>query len=67
MDLSSYAESLRAGKTTSFPANATSLAFAQSLDGQDKLSHLRNEFILPTKASLKKRALNGTVPGMWLR
>lgn len=61
MDLTSYAESLRAGKAANFPANATALAFAEALDGQDKLSHLRNEFVLPTKASLKKRALNGTV------
>lgn len=64
MDLSAYSDSLRAGKAANFPADATSLAFAQKLDEQDKLSHLRNEFNLPTKTSMKKRALDGTVPCM---
>lgn len=63
MSLQSYVEKLRAGEAAQFPADANSQAFAQSLDAEDKLAHLRDEFILPTKSSLKKKALDGTIPG----
>lgn len=63
MDLPAYVERLRSGAPPKFPADANSLQFAQKLDGQDSLRHLRDEFILPTKASLKKRALDGSIPG----
>ncbi|KAI9170764.1 kynureninase 2 [Paramyrothecium foliicola] len=62
-DLSEYVERLRGGSPAKFPGDANSLAFAQKLDSQDSLSHLRDEFVLPTKASLKKKALDGTIPG----
>ncbi|CEJ94309.1 Putative Kynureninase [[Torrubiella] hemipterigena] len=61
--LQTYVQRLRSGEPVQFPADANSLAFAQSLDAQDSLSHLRSEFILPTKSSLKKKALNGSIPG----
>lgn len=64
MDLSAFVERLRSGAPPKFPADADSLQFAQKLDSQDTLRHLRDEFILPTKGSLKKRALDGTIPGM---
>jgi kynureninase len=64
MDLSSFVERLRGGQPAGFPEDANSLAFAQKLDSQDSLSHLRDEFIIPTKASLKKKALDGSIPGM---
>lgn len=64
MDLSAFVERLRSGAPPKFPADADSLQFAQKLDSQDSLRHLRDEFILPTKGSLKKRALDGTIPGM---
>ncbi|KAF4124828.1 kynureninase [Geosmithia morbida] len=63
MDLSEFVDRLRSGKAPDFPANANSLEFAQKLDSQDSLSHLRNEFTIPTKASLKKTSLNGSLPG----
>lgn len=64
MSFDAFVTSLRAGQPTRFPADANSLEFARKLDSQDKLAHLREEFIIPTKASLKKTALDGTFPGM---
>ncbi|KAL7948852.1 pyridoxal phosphate-dependent transferase [Trichoderma barbatum] len=63
MDLQAYVERLRSGAPPKFPTDANSLQFAQKLDSQDELRHLRDEFILPTKASLKKQALDGRIPG----
>ena len=63
MDFPDFVERLRNGSPPKFPAEAKSEAFAKKLDSQDALSHLRNEFVIPTKASLKKRALDGSVPG----
>ncbi|PHH69501.1 hypothetical protein CDD80_6694 [Ophiocordyceps camponoti-rufipedis] len=62
MSLSTYVERLRNGQAPGFPAEANSAAFAKALDQQDGLRHLRDEFLLPTKASLRKRALDGTIP-----
>ncbi|PTB73336.1 PLP-dependent transferase [Trichoderma longibrachiatum ATCC 18648] len=62
MSLKAYVERLRSGAPPEFPQDANSLQFAQTLDSQDSLRHLRDEFILPTKGSLKKRALDGTIP-----
>lgn len=64
MDLASFVDRLRNGSAAKFPADANTLAFAQKLDSQDQLKHLRDEFVLPTKGSLKKRALDGSIPGM---
>ncbi|KAK4224227.1 putative kynureninase [Podospora fimiseda] len=50
------------GKPT-YPPEADTLEYARLLDSQDKLSHLRDEFIIPTRDSLKKTALDGTIPG----
>lgn len=63
MEFTAFAEQIRSGRTAKFPANANTLEFAQQLDAQDSLGHLRNEFIIPTKGSLKKKSLNGTLPG----
>lgn len=62
MDLSAFIERLRSAASPKFPSDANSIAFAQKLDSQDSLRHLRDEFVIPTKASLKKRALDGTLP-----
>lgn len=62
MDLSALIQRMRSGGSPKFPVDANSLAFAKKLDSQDELSHLRDEFVIPTKASLKKRALNGKIP-----
>lgn len=65
MSLQAYVDKLRSGEAAQFPADCNSLAFAQGLDAEDKLAHLRDEFILPTKSSLKKKALDGTIPGTY--
>ncbi|KAH7117429.1 putative kynureninase [Dactylonectria macrodidyma] len=62
MNFSAYVRRLREGSPAAFPAEANSAAFARQLDVQDKLLHLRNEFILPSKASLKKHTLDSTLP-----
>ncbi|KAG9254790.1 putative kynureninase [Emericellopsis atlantica] len=63
MSLDQFVDRLRNGEPAKFPSTANTLAWAQSLDEQDKLSHLRDEFIIPTKASLKKKSLDGRIPG----
>lgn len=60
MELSSFVERIRGGNAAKFPSDANTLDFARNLDSQDKLSHLRDEFVLPTKKSLKKKALDGS-------
>ncbi|KXJ93677.1 pyridoxal phosphate-dependent transferase [Microdochium bolleyi] len=63
MDVASSVQTLRSGKQAQFPASATTLEFAQSLDAQDAIAHLRSEYIIPTRRSMKKTALDGTIPG----
>lgn len=65
MDLPALVDRLRSGAPPAFPPDgaANALAFAQQLDQQDELRHLRDEFILPTKTSLRKTALDGSIPG----
>ncbi|EPE06502.1 kynureninase [Ophiostoma piceae UAMH 11346] len=53
---------LRAGQKPQFPGNANSLDYARSMDGQDPLRHLRGEYIIPSKAMIKKRKLEGVAP-----
>ncbi|KAI6760454.1 hypothetical protein HG530_009314 [Fusarium avenaceum] len=62
MELSALVQRLRSGASPKFPTEANSLDFARNLDSQDELSHLREEFVLPTKKSLKKKALDGSIP-----
>lgn len=64
MELQTFVDRLRSGEAPKFPHDANTLDFAQKLDSQDSLRHLRDEFVIPTKASLKKKALDGRVPGM---
>ena len=44
----------------SFPENADTEDYARSLDAQDPLRHLREKYIIPTKASLKRKSLGST-------
>ncbi|KAI8162935.1 Kynureninase 1 [Colletotrichum sp. SAR 10_70] len=62
MEFAAFAEQIRSGHPAKFPTNANTAKYAQQLDAQDKLRHLRDEFIIPTKGSLKKKELNGTFP-----
>ncbi|KAI4595936.1 Kynureninase (L-kynurenine hydrolase) [Pestalotiopsis sp. 9143b] len=64
MSFSAFVDTLRAGKKPQFPSNAVSAEYAAQMDAEDELRHFRDEFILPTKASLKKTALDGTLPGV---
>lgn len=64
MSFTSFVDALRAGKKPQFPSNAVSAEYAAQMDAEDELRHFRDEFIIPTKASLKKTALDGTVPGV---
>ncbi|KAK3374753.1 kynureninase 2 [Podospora didyma] len=63
MEFDAHVHTLRAGMTVEFPAEAATLEYAQQLDKNDKLSHLRDQFLLPSRLSLKKKALDGTIPG----
>ncbi|KAH9894504.1 pyridoxal phosphate-dependent transferase [Xylariomycetidae sp. FL2044] len=63
MEFGTFVDRLRAGEDPKFPAEAKTVEWAETLDSQDPLKHLRDEFILPTKGSLKKRALTGSIPG----
>ncbi|KKA30375.1 hypothetical protein TD95_001035 [Thielaviopsis punctulata] len=55
-------ESLRQGISVSFPEHFESLEYARSLDAQDELSSFRDEFLIPSKTSLCKTALDGSLP-----
>lgn len=63
MDTTGFVNQLRSGGRAKFPPHANSLEYARKLDEQDPLRHLRDEYILPTKASLRKKHLNGVLPG----
>ncbi|KAK1774770.1 pyridoxal phosphate-dependent transferase [Copromyces sp. CBS 386.78] len=63
-DFASKVKVLRDGQKPQFPSNANTQEYAQSLDAQDELRHFRHEFIIPTRGSLKKKALDGTIPGV---
>ncbi|KAF3765211.1 kynureninase [Cryphonectria parasitica EP155] len=54
MVISATADKIRAGQA---PAFEDSLEYAQSLDASDSLRHLRDDYLFPTKASLKSKSL----------
>lgn len=55
MDFAATADQIRSGKKPTF--DDSSLEFAQSLDKADPLKEFRNEYIFPTKTSLKSKSL----------
>lgn len=58
MDVKSAVAGLRQGKKPEWPSNADTLDFAQSLDSNDEiLRTFRSEFVVPTKAQLKRKTL----------
>ena len=59
MDIAARARVLREGKPLNFPPKSDTLEYAQSLDAEDELKHLKDQFILPTKHSLRKTSLDG--------
>jgi kynureninase len=60
----SLIKSLRAEQKPEFPPEAASIEYARQLDAQDTLSFLRDNFIIPSRSSLKKKALNDSVSGI---
>jgi kynureninase len=62
-DYQAFVKTSRAGRKPEFPPEAKSIDYARQLDAQDKLKSFRSDFNIPTKGSLKKRALNGRVSG----
>ncbi|KAI0125407.1 kynureninase 2 [Xylariales sp. AK1849] len=63
MNFTRLIDRLRAGKSPEFPPAANLFDYAAKLDSEDSLNHLRDQFILPTKTSLRKSSLDGTIPG----
>ncbi|KAK7943369.1 pyridoxal phosphate-dependent transferase [Apiospora aurea] len=63
MEFQTIVDRLRSGQDPKFPGNANSLEYAETLSSQDPLRHLKDEFILPTKGSLRKKGLTGSLPG----
>jgi kynureninase len=58
MDTVAAIESLRQGQKPQWPTNANTLEFARSMDNSsDFPKTLRSEFVVPTKAQLKRKTL----------
>lgn len=63
MSLDTFATALLEGKSANFPPEANSLEFAKSLDAQDNLRHIREQFNIPTKGSLRRKTLKPAATG----
>ncbi|KAL2158160.1 hypothetical protein VTH06DRAFT_4728 [Thermothelomyces fergusii] len=59
----SLIDAFRGGQKPEFPSNFDSREYARELDAQDKLGWLRDSFVIPTKGSLRKKALADTSTG----
>ncbi|KXX82983.1 Kynureninase 1 [Madurella mycetomatis] len=55
---------LRAGRKPQLPVDSRSIEYARQLDASDQLGPLRDNFNIPNRASLKKKALDGSFPGL---
>jgi kynureninase len=60
MDPSTMIQHLSRGDAIKFPQNARSLDYAQQLDRQAGLQSFRDQFRIPTKSALRKKAVRGT-------
>ncbi|KAI0477371.1 kynureninase [Xylariaceae sp. FL0804] len=54
MDFETIAQTMSKGGAAAFPTEAATREYAQKLDTQDPVRHMRDEFIFPTKTSLKQ-------------
>ncbi|KAK3313651.1 kynureninase 2 [Apodospora peruviana] len=63
IDFNSEVEMPRAGQAPAFPPDANTLSYAKTVDAQDSLRPLRDQFIIPSIGSLKQKTLNGIIPG----
>ncbi|PNS19200.1 Kynureninase [Sphaceloma murrayae] len=57
MDIQQAVEQLRNGKDVSWPPNADSTSFADQLDHNESLKHFRDDFVVPTKAQLRRQTV----------
>lgn len=62
----SLIKTLRAGQKPEFPVDSRSIEYARQLDASDQLGPLRDNFNIPSRASLQKKALDGSFPGWWM-
>ncbi|KAI1338453.1 kynurenine hydrolase-like protein [Xylariaceae sp. FL0016] len=63
MDFDTLQQTIAKGGALSFAPECNDIKYARSLDAQDPIRHLRDEFIFPTKESLKSvspKTTNGT-------
>lgn len=51
-------QTLNSGEHAQFPTEASTLEYAQQLDAQDPLRSFREKFRIPTKASLRRKAVS---------
>lgn len=56
-------KTLRAGQKPQFPADFDTIDYARRLDAADRIGSFRDKFIIPSRASLKKKRLDGRIPG----
>ncbi|KAK5655819.1 hypothetical protein OQA88_5357 [Cercophora sp. LCS_1] len=53
MNVDSFADALRQGLPLDFTPETNSLEFAKAMDARDEIGHMRSQFIIPTKGSLR--------------
>jgi kynureninase len=58
MDFHTIIDNLARGQSAKFPKNATTLDFARELDNSKALFNFRDQFRIPTKSSLKRKAVS---------
>jgi kynureninase len=58
MDFYTMIENLSRGQSAKFPKNATTLDYARQLDNSKDLFNFRDQFRIPTKSSLKRKAVS---------
>lgn len=63
MDFQTLLASLQSSGTAVFPAEAGTLDYARKLDAQEPVRALRNEFIFPTKGSLRQTIAPASLEG----
>lgn len=54
-------DALRRGEKPVFPKDASQLKFAEDLDNDASLVNFRSEFVIPTKAQLKRKTLTDSL------
>jgi len=58
MNRQTMIQNLGRGESVKFPTNARTIEYARQLDAQDPLRSFRQQFRIPTKSSLKRKAVS---------